>query len=58
MVKNPTANAGDIGSIPGSGRSPGGGNGNSLHYSCLGNPMNREAWQTTVHEVAKESDMI
>ena len=58
MVKNPTANAGGIGSIPGSGRSPGGGNGNSLHYSCLGNPMNREAWQTTVHEVAKESDMI
>ena len=58
MVKNPTANAGGIGSILGSGRSPGGGNGNSLHYSCLGNPMNREAWQTTVHEVAKESDMI
>ena len=58
MVKNPTANAGGIGSIPGLGRSPGGGNGNSLHYSCLGNPMNREAWQTTVHEVAKESDMI
>ena len=56
MVKNPTANAGGIGSIPGSGRSPGGGNGNSLHYSCLGSPMNREAWRTTVHEVAKESD--
>ena len=56
MVKNPTANAGGIGSIPGSGRSPGGGNGNSLHYSCLGSPMNREAWWTTVHEVAKESD--
>ena len=57
MVKNPTANAGGIGSIPGSGRSPGGGNGNSLHYSCLGSPMNREAWRTTVHEVAKESDI-
>ena len=39
-VKNPPANAGDVGSIPGSGRSPGGGNGNPLQYSCLGNPMN------------------
>ena len=41
MVKNPPANAGDMGSIPGSGISPGGGNGNPLQYSCLGNPMDR-----------------
>ena len=51
------ANAGDTGSIPGSGRSPGEENGNPLHYSCLGNPMDRGTWQATVHEVAKESDM-
>ena len=56
MVKNPPANAGDAGSIPGSGRSPGEGNGNPLQYSCLGNSMDRGAWQATVHEVAKESD--
>ena len=42
MVKNPPANAGEAGLIPGSGRSPGGGNGNPLQYSCLGNLMNRE----------------
>ena len=42
MIKNPPANAGDMGSIPGSGRSPGEGNGNPLQYSCLGNPMDRE----------------
>ena len=53
MVKNPPANAGDMGLIPGSGRSPGRGNGNSLQYSCLGNPMDREAWRATVHGVAK-----
>ena len=41
VVKNPPANAGDLGSIPGSGRSPGEGNGNPLHYSCLGNLMDR-----------------
>ena len=40
-------------SIPGSGRSPGAGNGNPLQYSCLGNPMNRGAWWATVNEVAK-----
>ena len=45
--------AGDLGSIPGSGRSPGGGNGDSLQYSCMGNPMDRGAWQATVHGVAK-----
>ena len=58
-VKNPPANSGDIsdvGSIPGSGRSPGEGNGNSFQYACLGNPMDREAWQATVHRAA-ESDM-
>ena len=47
MVKNPPTNAGDagdVGSIPGSGRSPGGGNGNPLQYSCLENPTDRGAW--------------
>ena len=56
VVKNPPANAGDLrdmGPIPGSGRSPGGGRGNTLQYSCLGNPMDRGAWQATVHGVAK-----
>ena len=53
VVKNPPANAGDTSSIPGSGRSPGGGNSNPLQYSCLGNPMDRGAWQTIVHGVAK-----
>ena len=48
-------NAGDQGSIPGSGISPGEGNGNPLQYSCLENPMDRGAWQATVHGVA-ESD--
>ena len=56
VVKNPPANAGDADPIPGSGRSPGEGNGNPLQYSCLGNPMDREAWWATVHGVAKESD--
>ena len=44
LVKNSSANAGDAGSIPGLGRSSGGGNGNPLQYSCLGNPMDRGAW--------------
>jgi len=52
-VKNPLANAGDVGLIPGSGRSPGEGNGNPLQDSCLENPMNREDWQAAVHGVAK-----
>ena len=56
MVKNPFANAGEVGSIPGSGRSSGGGNGNLLRYSCLENPMDRGAWWATVHRAAK-SDM-
>ena len=47
------SNAGDPGSIPGSGRSPGEGNGNPLQYSCLKNPMDRGAWRATVHGVAK-----
>ena len=50
--KNPIANARDTGSIPGSGRSPGGRNGNPLQYSCPKNPMNRGALQATVHGVA------
>ena len=54
MVKNPPANAGDMGSVLGLGRSPGGGNGNPLQYSCLGNPMDRGAWWATVHGVTKE----
>ena len=56
MVNNPPAKAGDIrdvGSIPGSRRSAGGGHGDSLQYFCLGNPMDRGAWQATVHRVAK-----
>ena len=56
VVKNLPANAGDIrdmGSIPGSGRSPGGGHGNPLQYFCLENPMDRGAWWATVHGVAK-----
>ena len=56
MVKDTSANAGDMGSIPGLGRPPGEGNGNSLQYSCLENPMDREAWWATAHRVAKESD--
>ena len=48
-----TGDAGDVGSIPGSGRSSGGGHGNSLQYSCLGNSMDREAWWATVHGVTK-----
>ena len=56
VVKNPPANAGDrreAGSVPGSGRSPGGGNGNPLQYSCLENPMDRGAWWAIVHSITK-----
>ena len=49
-------NVGDLGSIPGSGRSPGEGSGNPLRHSCLENPMDGGAWWATVHGVAKESD--
>ena len=59
VIKNPPAiqetayNAGDVGLIPGSGRATGEGNGNSLQYSCLENPVDRGAWQAMVHRVAK-----
>ena len=53
MVKNLPANAGDTGSIPGSGRSPGRGRGNPVQYSCLENPMDREAWWSTIHGVTR-----
>ena len=56
VVKNLLANAGDtgdVGSIPGSGRCPGGGNGNPLQYFCLENPMDKAAWWATVHRVTK-----
>ena len=56
VVRNPTADAGDIrdvGSIPGSGRFPRGGQGNTFQYSCLENSMDREVWQATVHSFAK-----
>ena len=51
--KNPPTSAGDAGSVPGSGRSPGVGNGNPLQSSCLGNPMDRGASWAIAHEVAK-----
>ena len=53
VLENPPANAGDSGLIPGSGRFPEKGNGNPFQYSCLGNPMDRGAWQATVHGIAK-----
>ena len=61
MVQNLPANTGDArdaGLIPGLGRSPGGGNGNPLQYSCLENTMDRGAWWATVHWVADESDTM
>ena len=51
--KASACNAGDLGSIPGSGRSPGEGNGSPLQYPCLENPMDRGAWRVTVHGIAK-----
>ena len=59
LVKNPPASAGDVrdmDSIPGLGRSPGRGHGNSLQYSCLENPIDRGAWWATLHGVTKELD--
>ena len=56
-VKESTYKAGGVGSIPGSGRSPGEGNGNPLQYSSLGNPMDRGAWWATVQRVTRELDM-
>ena len=58
MGKNLSTSAGDPGSFPGSGRSPGEGNGNTFQYSCLENPTDLGAWQATVPAVAKESDVI
>ena len=58
MVKNPPASAGDVGSISGSGGSPGEGNGNPLQCSCLGNPMDRVDWWATVHGVAKSTTQL
>ena len=52
------ADTGNVGSIPGSGRSPGEGNGNPLQYSCLGNPMERGTWRATGHGVVKESTRL
>ena len=57
-IKNLPANAGDMGSIPESGRSPGEGNGHPLQYSCLGDPTDREALLATVHGVAKSQTQI
>ena len=61
VVRNPPANAGDIrdvGSIPGLGRSPGGGHGNSLQYSCLENPTDKGAWRATVPKVTKSQTRL
>ena len=61
MVKNLPVNAGDIrdlGSIPGLGRSPGGGHSNLLQYSCLENPKNRGAWRAIVHRVSKSQTRL
>ena len=61
VVKSPPANAGDtgdVGSIPVSGRSPGGGNGNLLQYSCLENSIDRGAWRATVHGVTKSQTLL
>ena len=57
VVKNFPANEGDVGLIPGLGRSPAEGNGNPLQYSCLENSMDRGVWQDPIHGIAKESDM-
>ena len=61
VVKNLPVKAGglrDTGSIPGSGRFPGGGNGNPLQYSCLGNPLDRGAWKLIIHRVAKNQTQL
>ena len=61
MVKNPPANAGDAedtGSVPGLGRSSGEGNGNPLYYTCLKNPIDRGAWQATLHGVTKNRTQL
>ena len=58
VVKNPPAKAGDTGSIPDSGRSPGEGNGNPLQYSCLENPTDRRVWRVIVHGIAKSRTQL
>ena len=58
VVKKLPASAGDMGSIPGSGRSLGVRNGNPLHYSCLGNPTDRGAWWAIVHDVAQSQTQL
>ena len=61
VIKNPPANAGDVrdvGSTPGSGRSPGGGHGNPLQYSCLQNPMDRGVWWAAVHGVTESQTRL
>ena len=58
MVKNPPANAGDLGSIPGWGKSPGRGDGNPLQYPCLENPMDRGAWWATVRGITKSQTQL
>ena len=58
VAKNPPANAGDAGLIPGSGRAAGGGNDNTLQYSCLENSMHRGAWWATVHGVSKSQTQL
>ena len=57
VVKNPPVNAGDVGSMSGSGKYPGERNGNPFQYSCLGDLMDRGSWQATVRGVTKELDM-
>ena len=57
VAKNPPTSAGGTGLTPGLGRSPGEGNGISLQHSCLGNPMDRGAWQATVHGATKETGL-
>ena len=57
-VENPPANAGDVGSSPGSGKSPGGGNSSPFQDSCLENPMDRGAWRAAVHGVAKSQTQL
>ena len=58
MIMNLPANAADIGSIPGLGRSPGGGNGNPLQYSCLKNSMEKGTWWAIVHGITKSQTLL
>ena len=58
MIKRPPVNVGDMGSIPGLGRSPGEGNGNPLQFSCLENPIDRGAWGAAVHKVTKSQTQL